>query len=49
MGKGSKRRPVQVSEEEYVLRWAYYRGEIKISDAEFNKRIREIRERTGKP
>lgn len=49
MGKGSKRRPMQVSDEEYTLRYAIGRGEIKISDEEFVKRIREIRNRTGKP
>lgn len=49
MGKGSKRRKMQISEEEYVLRWAYGRGELRITEEEFNKRIKEIRKRTGKP
>ena len=49
MGKGSKRRPMQISDEEYNLRWAYAHGELRITDDEFNKRIIEIRKRTGKP
>ena len=49
MGKGSKRRPMQVSQEEYILRWAYGRGEIIMSEKEFNKQVAEIRKRTGKP
>ena len=50
MGKGSKRRPMEISIEEYNLRWAYAHGELKITDTvEFNKRVKEIRKRTGKP
>jgi len=49
MGKGSKRRPMQISEEEYVLRWAYGRDELWITEEEFQKRVKEIRKRTGKP
>jgi methyl coenzyme M reductase subunit D len=49
MSKGSKKRPIQVSQEEHALRWAIARREIQMSDEEFVKRIREIRERTGKP
>lgn len=49
MGKGSKRRPMQVSRDEYILRWAYGRGELRITESEMQKRIKEIRERTGKP
>jgi uncharacterized membrane protein len=49
MGKGSRRRAAQISEDEHVLRYAYARGEIRMSEAEFNKRIAEIRTHTGKP
>lgn len=49
MGKTSKRRPMQISDEEYTLRWAIARGEINLSDKEFVKRVKEIRKRTGKP
>ena len=38
-----------VSNEEYDLRWAYMQGEIKMSLKEFNKKIRKIRKKTGKP
>ena len=47
--KGHWRRKRQVSDEEYNLRYAYLRGEIIMTEAEFNKRKEEIRERTGKP
>lgn len=47
--KGSWRRKTLISQEENSLRWAYYRGEIRMTETEFNKRIKEIRERTGKP
>jgi len=49
MGKGSRRRKALISEEEHVLRYAYARGEIIMSEEEFNKRVKEIRKRTGKP
>jgi len=49
MGKGSKRRPMQISQDEYILRWAYARGELIITEEEFNKRVKTIREKTGKP
>jgi len=49
MGKGSRRRPTLISNEEAILRWAVARGELRITDAEFDKRIKEIRTRTGKP
>ena len=49
MGKGSKRRSMQVSQDEYVLRWAYGRGELGITEEEFKKRLKIIREKTGKP
>ena len=49
MGKGSRRRVAQISEEEHILRYAYARGEIRMSKTEFNKRVTKIRERTGKP
>lgn len=48
-GKGSRKRPTLVSNEEAILRWAVARGELRITDAEFNKRIKKIRMRTGKP
>ncbi|GAG89656.1 unnamed protein product [marine sediment metagenome] len=38
-----------VSNEEYDLRWAYMQSEIRMSLEEFNEKIKEIRERTGKP
>ena len=47
--KGSWRRKTLISEEEHTLRWAYLRGEIRMSEAEFEKRKAEIRKRTGKP
>ena len=47
--KGCWRRKRQVSDEEYNLRYAYLRGEIRMTEAEFKERIAEIRERTGKP
>jgi len=49
MGKGSRRRKTLISEEEHELRWAYLRGEIRMSEEEFNEWIAEIRKRTGKP
>lgn len=49
MGKGSKRRPRQISLEEEILRWDYAMDYIRISEAEMIKRIGEIRGRTGKP
>lgn len=49
MGKESKRRPTLISDEENTLRWAVMRGELKMSDEKLAKRIREIREKTGKP
>lgn len=49
MGKGDKRRPMQVSREEYELRCRLARKEIQMSDEEFAKKIEEIRSRTGKP
>ena len=49
MGKGSRRRPRQTSREEADFRDDYGRGKIKISLREFRKRIKIIRERTGKP
>lgn len=38
-----------VSNEEYDYRWWYYKTKKKPSLAEFNKKIKEIRKRTGKP
>lgn len=38
-----------ISNEEKNLRWDLLQGKIKLSDAEFNKRIKEIRKRTRKP
>jgi len=49
MGKGSKRRPRQISVEEDNFRWEYAQSENKMPLDEFNKRIAEIRKRTGKP
>lgn len=49
MGKGDGKRPTLISEEENELRWAYKEGRINISKKEFDKRVKEIRERTGKP
>lgn len=40
---------MQISQEEYTLRYALARKEIQMSDEEFVERIRKIRERTGKP
>ena len=45
MGKGSKRRPMQISREEHELRLAYAHGQLKISEKECIKRINEIREK----
>jgi hypothetical protein len=39
---------MQVSREEYDLRWDYATTD-EITEEELNKRITEIRERTGKP
>lgn len=49
MGKGSKQRLKQISNEEYDLRWDYGYGELKITEEEFKKQVKEIREKTGKP
>lgn len=49
MGKGSKRRPRQISEEEDNLRWAYALDKINITEEEFNRRVLIIRKRTRKP
>lgn len=49
MGKGDRHRKTLVSDEEYTLRWAYMRGEIRMTKVEFKERVAEIRERTGKP
>lgn len=49
MGVPWKEGKRMVSNEEYDLRWNVIMGKIKISVKEFRKRIREIRERTGKP
>ena len=49
MGKGDKRRPQQVSNEEADLRWQYYKGRIDITEEELNERIEKIRKRTKKP
>ena len=38
-----------VSNEEVDLRWEWYIGKFKGILDEFNKRIKEIREKTGKP
>jgi len=48
-GKGDRKRPDQTSKEESDLRWAYFRGELNISEAEMKRRIAEIRRETGKP
>ena len=47
MGKGSRRRPRQVSKEEEELRGWFYQG--KIEQPEFDRKLREIRKRTKKP
>jgi len=49
MGKGSNRRPMLISQQEMDLRWAMYDGSIRMSDKEFNKRIRKIRSRASLP
>lgn len=49
VGKGSKRRPMQVSNEEYNLRYAIAHEKIQMSDEDFKQKIEEIRSRTGKP
>ena len=49
MGKGSKRRPALVSEEELDLRWEYAMGHYNGMLEDFEKEINEIRERTGLP
>ena len=49
MSKGSRRRAAQISEDEHILRYAYARGEIRMTEEEFEKRIMLIRKRTGKP
>jgi len=49
MGKGSRPRPMQISDEEYDLRWAVGSGELDMTPDEFDKRVAEIRKRTGKP
>lgn len=46
-GKGDKRRPRLVSQEELELRWWFYQG--KIDQPEFDKKLAEIRKRTKKP
>jgi len=38
-----------VSNEEISLRWDVMQGKVKLSDTEFEKRIKEIRKRTKKP
>jgi len=40
---------MQVSQEEYDLRWNYQTGKCKLTDEQFKKKIKEIRQRTGKP
>jgi len=52
MGKGSWRRPVQISRQEFDLRWDYALG--KISRAEFNRQFSLLRKkgliaRSGQP
>jgi len=37
MGKGSQRRPTQISRQEYILRWDYALG--KISRAKFDRQF----------
>jgi hypothetical protein len=49
MGKGDTPRPRQISDEEWELRWQFLQGQWLGTDEEFNKRIQEIRIRTGKP
>lgn len=49
MGKGDKRRPQQVSNEEVDLRWRQMTTKRKLSKHEFDKMITEIRKRTKKP
>lgn len=49
-GKGDTPRPTLVSEEERIVRWKYAMGELPgVSEEDLNKRIEEIRYRTGKP
>lgn len=40
MGKGSTRRPTQISREEEDLRWAYFQGAI--SFEEFERRHKQL-------
>ena len=47
--KGDWKRPCLTSKEEQDLRWDYAEGKLNISEEKMKKRIREIRERTGKP
>ena len=42
-GKGSGRRPRQISREEEDLRWAYYKGYITIK--EFSRKLKQIRKK----
>jgi len=49
MGKGDTPRPRLISDEEYYLRWDYQTGILDITEEEFDKKIKEIREKTGKP
>lgn len=49
-GKGDTPRLVLVSDEEHIIRWKYAMGELPgVSEEGLNKRIEEIRSRTGKP
>ena len=50
MGKGSKPRPMQISQVEMDFRWDIAQGKYKhLTDEELKKKIKEIRKRTGKP
>jgi hypothetical protein len=48
-GKGDKRRPCSVSREELDFRYEYGKATEKMPLKEFNRKIKEIRERTGRP
>jgi hypothetical protein len=48
-GKGDVPRRTLVSDEEHELRWNLFLGNIVCSDEEFAQKVKEIRERTGKP
>lgn len=46
MGKGSKRRPMLISQAEYDLRWKYAYGGMSLS--EFKRKLRALRAKNGR-